>query len=114
MDSKLSIHILLLKYYKQKIDLVRQKVGKALEGGVLRKEDEEKYKKILTTINDTPNLSVAKIDSLIGTVETNLDNYTTLQTGAGRSSNITGSLTKKGSAVEGKTTTGNSYTVTKE
>jgi hypothetical protein len=29
------------------IDRVRQLVGKALEGGVLRKEDEEKYKKIL-------------------------------------------------------------------
>ncbi len=79
-----------------KVDLVRQKVGKALEGGVLRKEDEDKYKKILTTLNDTPNLSQAKIDNLIQTIQTGINNYTALQTGAGKSANVTGSLEKKG------------------
>ena len=58
-----------------KIDLVRQRVGKALEGGVLRKEDEEKYKRILATLNDTPETAVAKIDGLVQTLQSDLDTY---------------------------------------
>lgn len=46
------------------MDVVRQSVGKALEGGVLRKEDEEKYQKILATITDDPDIALYKIDQL--------------------------------------------------
>ena len=42
------------------VDRARQTVGKALGGGVLRKEDEDKYKKILATLNDTPETAVYK------------------------------------------------------
>ncbi|HEX6038864.1 hypothetical protein, partial [Longimicrobium sp.] len=46
------------------IDRVKQVIGKALEEGVLRKEDEEKYKKILPTIGDPPDVAKAKMDGL--------------------------------------------------
>ena len=39
-------------------------IGKALEGGVLRKEDEEKYKDILPTIGDTEAVALSKINGL--------------------------------------------------
>jgi hypothetical protein len=35
-----------------------------LEGGVLRKEDEEKYKKILPTVNDTMETVLYKMKQL--------------------------------------------------
>ena len=40
----------------------RQSVGKAKEGGVLRKEDEIKYKKILTVLNDLPEVGIFKAE----------------------------------------------------
>jgi hypothetical protein len=46
------------------IDRVKQVIGKALEGGVLRKEDELKYEKILPTIADSPAVVEAKIKGL--------------------------------------------------
>lgn len=67
-----------------KIDLVRQRVGKALEGGVLRKEDEEKYKKVLANITDTDANATAKIDNLIIDVQRDMDNYSGLQAATGR------------------------------
>ena len=53
------------KQQQAKIDLVKQIIGKALEGGVLRKEDEVKYAKILPTIGDPDSVAQAKIDNLI-------------------------------------------------
>ena len=44
------------------IDATRQIVGKFLEGGVLRKEDEVKYAKILPTTNDTRATALKKIE----------------------------------------------------
>jgi hypothetical protein len=67
-----------------KIDLVRQRVGKALEGGVLRKEDEEKYRRILATLRDVPSTAIFKVDNLIATLERDLDNYIEEQRSAGR------------------------------
>lgn len=67
-----------------KIDLVRQRVGKTLEGGVLRKEDEEKYKKILATLNDEPSTAIYKIDSLIETMDRDMETYIEEQRSAGR------------------------------
>lgn len=46
------------------IDRVKQVIGKALEGGVLRKEDEYKYTKILPTIGDTQAVAASKLDGL--------------------------------------------------
>ena len=91
------------------IDRVRQTVGKALEGGVLRKEDEEKYKKILATITDTPETALYKIDSLISSIQRNIDDYKSLQAETGRFV-----PTKSGTATSGTTSSGNSYTITKE
>lgn len=67
-----------------RIDLVRQRVGKALEGGVLRKEDEEKYKLILATLRDTPATAVYKVDSLIHSLEQDVDNFVGQQRLSGR------------------------------
>lgn len=46
------------------IDRVKQVIGKTLEGGVLRKEDEAKYGKILPTIGDPPDLVASKLQGL--------------------------------------------------
>lgn len=46
------------------IDRVKQVIGKALEGGVLRKEDEIKYEKILPTIGDPNEQVVSKLQGL--------------------------------------------------
>jgi len=46
------------------IDRVKQVIGKALEGGVLRKEDEAKYEKILPTIYDAPEVVKSKLHGL--------------------------------------------------
>lgn len=46
------------------IDRVKQVIGKALEGGVLRKEDETKYGKILPTIGDSPEVVTSKLTGL--------------------------------------------------
>ena len=46
---------------KAEIDQVRQRVGNALEGGVLRKEDEAKYKIMLATLPDDPDVALNKI-----------------------------------------------------
>ena len=46
------------------IDRVKQVIGKAFEGGVLRKEDEAKYAKILPTISDPTSLVISKLNGL--------------------------------------------------
>lgn len=69
------------------IDRVKQRIGKALEGGVLRKEDEEKYKKILATLLDTPDTANYKIDQLIATIEGDKENFKAQQMYAGREVN---------------------------
>jgi hypothetical protein len=46
------------------IDRVKQVIGKALEGGVLRKEDEYKYEKILPTIGDVKSVVTSKLQGL--------------------------------------------------
>lgn len=46
------------------IDRVKQVIGKALEGGVLRKEDEVKYEKILPTVADPVEIVETKLNGL--------------------------------------------------
>jgi hypothetical protein len=55
------------------IDQVKQIIGKALEGGVLRKEDEYKYVKILPTIGDPPPVATAKLANLRTAIEQRRD-----------------------------------------
>ena len=50
------------------INRSRQRIGKTLEGGVLRKEDEEKYKKILPHVFDANNIAQFKIDEMMATL----------------------------------------------
>lgn len=80
------------------VDRVRQTVGKALEGGVLRKEDEDKYKKILATLLDTPETAAYKIDALISSIQRDIENYKSLQQQSGKSLDVKASLQKAGSA----------------
>jgi len=63
------------------IDKTRQIVGKALEGGVLRKEDEEKYKKILPTTSDTKEVAINKIEMIKQQLGAKLQDYTSLVSG---------------------------------
>jgi len=46
------------------IRTARQIIGKAMEGGVLRKEDEAKYEAILPKIGDAPDVAQGKIEGL--------------------------------------------------
>jgi hypothetical protein len=46
------------------IAVVKQIIGKGLEGGVLREHDEVKYKDILPTISDPNDLVMAKLEGL--------------------------------------------------
>lgn len=48
---------------------VAQLVGKGMEGGVLRKEDEEKYRKMLPQISDQPQVAYNKIANVIRMLE---------------------------------------------
>lgn len=57
------------------IDATKQFVGKFLEGGVLRKEDEEKYKKILPTINDTEAVRTKKISAVKDLISQKYNEY---------------------------------------
>lgn len=41
--------------------IASQSIGKFLEGGVLRKEDEDKYRKMLPQLSDTPEVSKNKL-----------------------------------------------------
>jgi hypothetical protein len=51
------------------IDLFRQRIGKMLEGGVLRKEDEIKYEKMLPLVSDPLPEQIGKINNLLQTLE---------------------------------------------
>lgn len=65
------------KTLRAEIDRVKQVIGKALEGGVLRKEDEEKYARILPTINDTDEVARRKIAALRGDLQNKLRTFYT-------------------------------------
>lgn len=51
------------------IATVRQIIGKSLEGGVLRKEDEYKYKEILPELGENKALVTVKIQRMYDTIE---------------------------------------------
>ena len=72
------------KTQQASIDRIRQIVGKALEGGVLRKEDEDKYKKILPTMQDQPEVYRAKVAQLRNMIQTDMQSYLQMQQGYGK------------------------------
>jgi hypothetical protein len=65
------------------IDKAKQIIGKSLEGGVLRKEDEIKYTKILPTIGDPPEVALAKVEGLAQTIGVKRDDLLRALTTAG-------------------------------
>jgi hypothetical protein len=46
-----------------------------MEGGVLKKEDEKKYKRLLPSLTDTPAVARKKAKDLIRTLALELSNY---------------------------------------
>lgn len=63
------------KDLQAQIDLARQVIGKFLEGGVLRKEDEEKYKQILPTMYDTQEVAQRKLQNLMTELQSRMAQY---------------------------------------
>lgn len=66
---------------------VKQTIGKALEGGVLRKEDEEKYARILPTMYDRPGVAAQKLALLKQRLTDAFNIYLASQAAAGRRTN---------------------------
>jgi predicted NAD/FAD-dependent oxidoreductase len=62
--------------FQARMTAVAQVVGKAMEGGVLRKEDTIKYRKILPQITDTPAVAKAKIQNVIELLNQQLSSRT--------------------------------------
>lgn len=80
---------------QSEIDRVRQVVGKALEGGVLRKEDEEKYKKILPVMGDRPMVVKHKLEQLAKKMKADMNTYLKGNKAAGYNiENLTGLVPK--------------------
>ena len=67
-----------------KLGYVTQRVGKMLEGGVLRKEDEEKYRKMLPQLEDEPGLAIHKLRFMIKGIKRQHDNYIEYVSRSGR------------------------------
>lgn len=55
------------------INATKQIVGKYLEGGVLRMEDEKKYEKILPKLTDTPAVAAAKLGNVRSLVSSKIN-----------------------------------------
>tara|TARA_R100000808_G_scaffold12432_1_gene30899 strand:- start:3505 stop:4947 length:1443 start_codon:yes stop_codon:yes gene_type:complete len=67
-----------------KVGYVKQLVGKALEGGVLRKEDEEKYGRILAAMGDDPSVVESKIKMMLKSLKWKRDRFIHLAEISGR------------------------------
>jgi hypothetical protein len=78
------------------IATAKQIVGKALEGGVLRKEDEYKYAKILPKLGDTDATAKYKIEQLYGLISSRLDDYKTNIGSGGGQGNLEDALLTAG------------------
>lgn len=74
------------------IDKTRQIVGKALEGGVLRKEDEAKYRKILPTTSDTKEVALNKIAMIREQLQERMSNYSGLVGAGSQTDDLTSAL----------------------
>jgi len=65
------------------IDATKQIVGKYLEGGVLRKEDEAKYGRILPKLSDRPEVAKRKLDNVNALVNAKIDAQSATLTASG-------------------------------
>lgn len=65
------------------IRTVRQMVGKALEGGVLRREDEIKYEQMLPKMGDSDAVARAKIENVRNLLQSNLNQFMQAQAAYG-------------------------------
>lgn len=65
------------------LNRAKQVIGKAVEGGVLRKEDEEKYVKMLPTLSDTPEVASHKWGQFVKKMTESRNTYVTNLSGAG-------------------------------
>jgi len=61
--------------FDSQLRLTRQIIGKALEGGVLRKEDEAKYSAILPNRGDTDASAVQKLELIQSDIQDKLDQF---------------------------------------
>lgn len=66
------------------LDLIKQLVGKAFEGGVLRKEDEIKYERILPRLTDLPDVAKEKIRLAHQALSQHIKRYRDYQQASGR------------------------------
>lgn len=60
---------------QSQVNTAKQLVGKFIEGGVLRKEDESKYDRIMPTMQDTPEVRAAKLANIKRMVEEKYNSY---------------------------------------
>lgn len=74
-----------------KLNLVKQTIGKAVEGGVLRKEDEAKYSRILPTVSDTLAVAQYKIAQLEDYLADDISSFIELQGNLG-GGNLSGAV----------------------
>lgn len=65
------------------LDRARQVIGKAVEGGVLRKEDETKYLKMLPVLSDQPDVAIHKWNRFNEKLALARDTYVNNLSGAG-------------------------------
>lgn len=78
------------------LDQAKQVIGKAMEGGVLRKEDEAKYMRILPIISDPPDVAKAKLENLKEVMAQDAEIYLETLEAAGRNvTKIRETLTKQ-------------------
>jgi hypothetical protein len=61
--------------FQADLDRARQVVGKAVEGGVLRKEDEEKYLKMLPSLKDNPEVGKYKMQQFMNKMSVQRNSY---------------------------------------
>lgn len=78
------------------VDASRQIVGKALEGGVLRKEDEAKYVKILPTLQDSQEVALNKLNYIQTVIQQGLQQYQGLVGDGGGQDDLTSALMQAG------------------
>lgn len=69
--------------FNSQMRAIAQQVGRAMEGGVLRKEDEAKYRAILPQLSDTPDVARGKIDNVRSMLENQRQTRAIGFTGAG-------------------------------
>lgn len=84
------------------IKRVKQVVGKFLEGGVLRKEDEEKYNEILAGIGNDPDVATQKLEGLQDDIAQKYNTYLESLKNAGYNTSNFKPLSKRETAQYGR------------